>query len=602
MKQPKLLFGCLKHRLLICSIALLAVFTTQSQNEFTTVWTVGDAAYGDGDLSITIPTLSTAGTYNYSVDWGDSMTETGQTSSATHTYSTAGNYEVKISGDFPSIYFNNTGDKTKIIELKQWGNIQWLTMKSAFRGCTNLQVTATDVPDLSNVTSLQQMFYFASVADPDVSSWNTANVTDMGSMFQNATSANPNVSMWNTANVTNMSSMFQSASSAIPNVSMWNTAKVTNMQSLFQSATSANPNVSMWNTAKVINFNSTFFDATSAIPNVSMWNTTEATNMYSMFRGATLANPDVTMWETSKLTRADFMFSDATVANPDLSEWDIGSVTNLSRLFNNSGISQANYEAALENFAGQTVRSNVTMGARGATYCTPAAQTARASLIADNTWTIIDDALCVGNFILSTTTLTIGENAGTSTFTVVLGIMPDSDVVFDLTSGDVNEATVTPTSLTFASGDWNTPQTVTVTGVDDTVTTAIDDIVDITISVNDTSSYIIYDATPDQVVTITLTDDDATAGLNDVSFNASAFNIYPNPLSGSRLNYSYPKAIEDLTVEVYTFLGQKIQSVKATTNGSGKNSLDLNLASGIYIIKFGNSKSQNNIIKRLIIN
>jgi surface protein len=552
MKQPKLLFGCLKHRLLICSIALLAVFTTQSQNEFTTVWTVGDAAYGDGDLSITIPTLSTAGTYNYSVDWGDSMTETGQTSSATHTYSTAGNYEVKISGDFPSIYFNNTGDKTKIIELKQWGNIQWLTMKSAFRGCTNLQVTATDVPDLSNVTSLQQMFYFASVADPDVSSWNTANVTDMGSMFQNATSANPNVSMWNTANVTNMSSMFQSAS--------------------------------------------------SAIPNVSMWNTTEATNMYSMFRGATLANPDVTMWETSKLTRADFMFSDATVANPDLSEWDIGSVTNLSRLFNNSGISQANYEAALENFAGQTVRSNVTMGARGATYCTPAAQTARASLIADNTWTIIDDALCVGNFILSTTTLTIGENAGTSTFTVVLGIMPDSDVVFDLTSGDVNEATVTPTSLTFASGDWNTPQTVTVTGVDDTVTTAIDDIVDITISVNDTSSYIIYDATPDQVVTITLTDDDATAGLNDVSFNASAFNIYPNPLSGSRLNYSYPKAIEDLTVEVYTFLGQKIQSVKATTNGSGKNSLDLNLASGIYIIKFGNSKSQNNIIKRLIIN
>jgi len=40
-------------------------------------------------------------------------------------------------------------------------------------------------------------------------------------------------------------------------------------------------------------------------------------------------------------------------------------------------------------------------------------------------------------------------------------------VTVGLSSSDASEGTVSPASLTFTAANWNTPQTVTVTGVDD---------------------------------------------------------------------------------------------------------------------------------------
>ena len=46
---------------------------------------------------------------------------------------------------------------------------------------------------------------------------------------------------------------------------------------------------------------------------------------------------------------------------------------------------------------------------------------------------------------------------------------PTADVTIGLSSSDTQEGTVSPTSLTFNTGNWNFAQTVTVTGVDDLV-------------------------------------------------------------------------------------------------------------------------------------
>jgi hypothetical protein len=59
------------------------------------------------------------------------------------------------------------------------------------------------------------------------------------------------------------------------------------------------------------------------------------------------------------------------------------------------------------------------------------------------------------------------EALGTATFTVVLNSQPTADVVIGLTSDDIGEGTVGPASLTFTSVSWASPQTVTVTGVND---------------------------------------------------------------------------------------------------------------------------------------
>jgi hypothetical protein len=74
-------------------------------------------------------------------------------------------------------------------------------------------------------------------------------------------------------------------------------------------------------------------------------------------------------------------------------------------------------------------------------------------------------------------TTTFSENGGTGSFTVVLNTAapaPDGNVVIDVTSSDITEALVddvfpgspaATTSLTFTPGNYNTPQTVYLTGV-----------------------------------------------------------------------------------------------------------------------------------------
>ena len=73
----------------------------------------------------------------------------------------------------------------------------------------------------------------------------------------------------------------------------------------------------------------------------------------------------------------------------------------------------------------------------------------------------------VGFTITPTVGLTTTEAAGTATFTVKLNTQPTGTVTIGLTSSNTAEGTVSPVSVTFNGTNWNTPQTVTVTGVDD---------------------------------------------------------------------------------------------------------------------------------------
>ena len=93
--------------------------------------------------------------------------------------------------------------------------------------------------------------------------------------------------------------------------------------------------------------------------------------------------------------------------------------------------------------------------------------------------TLFDDAP-TGSVSLSVTRLSVSEVSGasqTTTYKVELDQAPTEDVTITVTSGDTDAATVdTDTSrdglqstLTFTSTNWDTPQEVTVTGVDDGV-------------------------------------------------------------------------------------------------------------------------------------
>jgi len=102
------------------------------------------------------------------------------------------------------------------------------------------------------------------------------------------------------------------------------------------------------------------------------------------------------------------------------------------------------------------------------------------------------------------------EVGGAATFTVSLSSLPDSSVTIPVSSSDTTEGTVSPASLTFTTANWATPQTVTVTGVGDSV-----DDGDLAYSIvlgAMTSSDLIYNGVNPSDVSVTNTDDD-TAGI-----------------------------------------------------------------------------------------
>ena len=76
-----------------------------------------------------------------------------------------------------------------------------------------------------------------------------------------------------------------------------------------------------------------------------------------------------------------------------------------------------------------------------------------------------------------------------------------------VTSGDVTEVAASPPTLIFSPGNWNSPQTVTVTGVDDKLLDGMQMTL-VTLSVADALSDDHFDVLFDQAVTVTTSDDD----------------------------------------------------------------------------------------------
>jgi len=118
----------------------------------------------------------------------------------------------------------------------------------------------------------------------------------------------------------------------------------------------------------------------------------------------------------------------------------------------------------------------------------------------------------------SAASTSVDEGGTTDSFTVVLDSQPSSDVVIKVTSENTSEVTADKTSLTFTSANWNTPQTVTVTGVDDSKVDA-DKSVDITLSIDDDNSDDNYDAEADQTVSVT-NENTTTATVTIANVNA----------------------------------------------------------------------------------
>ena len=229
---------------------------------FITVWETDSP-----NKNITIP-VSSSYIYNYTVNWGDGTIEKNIDGSAKHVYKSKGEHIIKIYGKFPTfiglpihaknVIRVNRRETKNLMQLKkitQWGDISWKSFKFSFAWSPNLDIDATDTPNLKNVLSMNSMFYKARAlkGNKSFNDWDISNVTDISDLFCNAVSFNAPVNNWNVSNVTNMEGTFFNAKLFNQPLNNWNTSNVTNMEEMFSGALIFNQDISAWNTSNVTN-------------------------------------------------------------------------------------------------------------------------------------------------------------------------------------------------------------------------------------------------------------------------------------------------------------------------------------------------------------
>jgi surface protein len=349
---------------------------------------------GSGNKQVLLP-LVPSGVYYFKVDWGDGFEDTitsWDDPLCTHTYPSVGTFVISISGQITGWSFDYAGDKAKILEIIQWGPLEFGDACGQFQGCENLTVSATDVPDLSGTTCLSGAFANCQAVEtvPSMENWDTSSVTDMSGMFYEAVAFNQDISGWDTSGVTNMGLMFYGAVAFNQVLSGWNTSSVKDMSDMFYDAVAFDGDISGWNTSSVMDMSGMFDGAVAFNQDISGWNTSIVTDMSSIFAGAVVFNQDLSSWNTIGVTDMSWAFAGAVAFDQNLSGWNISKVTDMSWMFNDVTLSTANYDAILIGWESQTVQNGVSFSGGYSQYNIGTAADARQGLITDHGWGIDD--------------------------------------------------------------------------------------------------------------------------------------------------------------------------------------------------------------------
>ena len=393
---------------------------------FTSTWKTDNTGTST-DTQITLPLVST-GTYDFVANWGDGTSDTitaYDQAEVTHTYSTAGTYTVKIYGTIEGWQFDGGGDKLKLTNISQFGNLD-ITTDAAFYGCSNMTITATDAPDISStsllnmfrdcssittlpslgnfdtsqVTNMYCMFYGCSSFNQSVSNFDTSQVTNMRDMFVNCSSFNQSVSNFDTSQVMDMGDMFFGCSSFNQSVSNFDTSQVTDMYRMFYGCSSFNQSVSNFDTSQVMDMGYMFFGCSSFNQSVSNFDTSQVTNMYRMFANCSSFNQSVSNFDTSQVTNMRDMFygcdSMSSANLGTVKDWTITALTDAENFMAGctNSMSTADYDALLIAWEGQThytgAANTMPIHFNNATYTAGgAAEAARTALVNDG-WDITD--------------------------------------------------------------------------------------------------------------------------------------------------------------------------------------------------------------------
>ena len=348
-------------------------------------WTITDGGALSAPFAMTVRTTSANetftipcenyGTFNATVDWGDGSSSTVTTyndSNLAHTYASAGDHSISISGTFPNIKFgNNSTNAGKVITVTNLGTVGWQSFLNAFKSCGNMTSFNVGVTDTSSVTNMYGMFYGCHlVTTLDLSNFDTSSVTDMGFMFVMISLTTLDVSSFDTSSVTNMHRMFHACRDLTTlDLSNFDTSSVTDMSYMFnENLDLTSLDVSNFNTSSVTTMSNMFYNCKSLTSlDVSSFNTSSVTSMQNMFnRMYNLTSLDLSNFNTSSATTfSDMFFACFSLTSLDVSSFNTSSCTYMGGMFGRcdilTSLDVSNFDtSSVTNMSGMFYNCNIT--------------------------------------------------------------------------------------------------------------------------------------------------------------------------------------------------------------------------------------------------
>lgn len=144
-----------------------------------------------GDNTVSIP-MTSSGTYNYYIDWGDGTSSTQITTyndaNATHTYSEAKEYKIKLYGNLNRLLFQDTNIGKCLKEVTKC-DLTFIDISGMFMNCSNLKYVPDDIFIKSfDITSAENVFRGCSslnVVSGELFT-NSPEITTFNSAFRNS--------------------------------------------------------------------------------------------------------------------------------------------------------------------------------------------------------------------------------------------------------------------------------------------------------------------------------------------------------------------------------------------------------------------------------
>lgn len=252
-----------------------------------------------GTNTVSIPMVS-AGQYNYYIDWGDGTTSpritTYNDTNATHTYTTAGEYVIKITGVCSILQF--TGNIATVLKEVTKCILNFSTIENMFTNCTNLtNIVDTIFSSSPSVASINSTFEGCSslaVIPVDLFS-NNINIVSAQSTFEGCSSLTniPTGLFNNQSQITNFSNCFNGCSSltSIPTNLFASNLSANNFSSIFASCSGLTniPAQLFASVSYATNMSSLFENCTgiSSIPEGLFSTNSAVTTFNSAFKGCT---------------------------------------------------------------------------------------------------------------------------------------------------------------------------------------------------------------------------------------------------------------------------------------------------------------------------